>query len=440
MANLLRPLALRFAAPTALVVALITPSGLSSAQETRLPSLRQRAEEAPRDYEAQRALGEALLRAARYREAERTFQAAARLRRGEQRPLYDVARVHFARREYHDARAACRNLARIDRRSALYHVCMARAFLAWGRASRAFDSVERALAVDADDYDALLALGDAHRLRASVDEAVQAYRRAIAENGRAAEPHLGLGLLYLNARRPSEGIAALRRALELDGDSPDILFELGRALLPADGGDQGAREAIPLLRRAVAGRPSFALAHAALGDALLGVGSASEAAEAYRTALGLQEDLAVARAGLGRAQAAMGQLEEAEATLRAALEDLSNDWSATSTLARVLVQRNQRQEAYDVLLRAADLDRSDTRALMQAAAMAMEENRAVYALTFLERVVAIDEDYAPALAMMGDAYASQRLRSRAADLYRQALAGQGPIDRAEVQRKLREVQ
>src|SRR5690606_15607699 len=111
-----------------------------------------------RDYDAQLAYGRALLEAGRYREAAAQLRRAANLRRGDAAALYEVARVDFEQREHQRARAQCRAIARIARDSAIAHVCQARAFLAWARAARAFESLEAALRVAPNDFEALLAL------------------------------------------------------------------------------------------------------------------------------------------------------------------------------------------------------------------------------------------------------------------------------------------
>ena len=143
-----------------------------------MPALREAARANARDYDAQVALGRALLDAGRYREASATLRRAARLRRNDPAALYEAARVAFAQGEYRQARAQCRAIERADRESPIAHICMARAFLAWNRSSRAFEELETALQASPNDFEALLALGEAHRLRGSIREAEEAYGRA----------------------------------------------------------------------------------------------------------------------------------------------------------------------------------------------------------------------------------------------------------------------
>ncbi len=411
------------------LAALLYPPEIAAAQESALGGLRSAARAAPRDYDAQLALGRALLEAGRYREARAALGRAARLRREDPVAQYEVARVEFAERNHQRARAQCRAVDRVARDSAIAHVCMARTWIAWARSARALDEANAALQQAPDDYEALLALGDAHRLRHSVEEAESAYRRAAQANGQAAAPHLGLGILYAQAHRTQDALRALRRAHELDGDDPDVDYELGRLL-------EGA-EAVTHLRDAVANRPGWAMAQAALGDALLRAGDAPGAVEQFRAAIGEDGNLAHARAGLGAALMAAGDLADAEVTLNDAIAQVPNDAESVMALADVYARTEREEEAYEQYRHAADLDPRNPAPLVRAARLALGQERPVLAFGFLQRVIGQHPNHAPALALMGDVMRARRVPAQARDYYQRALQGEGTIDRAAVQQALR---
>lgn len=414
------------------IVLLMLLSGLpvaAQAQETRLDALRESARGAPRDYDAQLALGRALSEAGRFRDATTALRRASSLRRGDPRALYELAQVDLAQGALQRARGQCRSIARTD--GALARVCQARTFLAWNRSARAFEELEAALQQSPEHYDALLALGEAHRLRAAGPEAEAAYRRAIAANAQAAEPHLGLGRLLAQLGRRDEALAALRRAHELAPESPDVDYELGRLL----GGEPGLGH----LRDAAANRPSWAQAHAALGDALLQAGQSEAAVEAFRAALARDADLTSARSGLGRALMGAGELAQAERTLRDALGRVSNDAGAASALADVLARAGRAEEAYAQYEQAANLDGRNPQPLLEAARLAMSQDRPVLAAGYLQRVLQLSPSHAGALALMGDVARGRRQLDEARRLYQRALSGEGLLDRARVEQALREL-
>jgi len=412
----------------ALALALALPT-VAAAQD--LDSLRDAARSNRRDYDAQRAYGIALMRAGEFREADQVLRAASRLRRDSLEALYDVARVAFAQEDYRKSRAACRLLERESRSAVLTHVCRARAFLVWNRAGRAFEELEAALAAEGDHFEALLALGDAHRLRAAVSEAEDAYQRAIAVHSDRPEPHYGLGLLYKNARRNPQAIAALRRAMALDGDDPDVLYELA-TLLRGD-------EAKALLTRVVALRPRNAAALVALADAEREAGELDQAVERFRAVLEIDDRSAAAHRGLGLALLAQGNPEAAAEPLNRSLELVPNQPRVVLALGEMHEAAGRTQDAFNQYRHANDLDPRNPEGLLKAAALALRLDRDVLATGFLDRVLQVHRNNAQALFLYGKAMAARRDRAAARQYYQRALSGEGEVDRAEVQAAIREL-
>lgn len=407
---------------------------LASAQEGGLQPLREAVQRSPRDAEAQRAFGLALLRAGRLDEAERHLERAVRLQKGSLPALYDRARVAFARERYRPARAVCARLKKADPDAALTHVCMARAFLVWRRAARAFEHLEKALSRQPEHPQALLALGDAHRQRGELEDSIEAYRRAAeaATSARArARAWLGVGTAQQLSGRPGQAEAALRQALALDGDSPDIQLALGRVL--------EGEPAVRLLQQAAAGRPRSARVQHALGDALLEAGEPEAAQQALQKALALQEHLLEARVALGRAQWEAGRPADAEQTLREALERLPNDYDATMTLAGVLAERGRHEEAFEHYSRATGLRPRDPAAAVTAARLAMSQGRDVLAAGYLDRALAAKPAHGPALALYGDVMREQREPRRAREYYERALKAGGDVDPQRIRKRLAEL-
>lgn len=416
---------------TLALLALSLAPAVAGAQEPRVPELRDAARQSPRDFAAQSAYGRALLRAGRFAEAQRVLRAASQLRRDDAEAAFDAVRPIFASGNFRASERACRSVARVKNAGAWGHVCSARAFLVWNRSARAFESLEQAIAADPNNFEAQLALGDAHRLRAAVADAEVAYRRATAIDPRSAQPHLGLGRLYLAARRDAEGIGALRRALELDADDPEIQYELGARLT--------GEERLRLLRAAVAGRPTWSTAQAGLGDALMDAGDHAGARAAFETAIRHQEDLAAAHTGLGRALTALGEHEAAEAALARAAELVPNSPATGLALAQLYAASGRRDEAFRQYRATAGLDPLDPTPMLEAAALALSARRDVLASGFLDHVLERHPSQARALALYGDVMVARSDRAAARDYYQRALRGQGRFDRARVQAALRQL-
>jgi tetratricopeptide (TPR) repeat protein len=422
-----------------LVAAVSLALGLSfsfaGAQATELDRLGAAARAAPRDYDAVRAHGMALLRAGNFREAERVLGRAARLGpRGSLEPLFDVARAAIDSHDHRAAERACRAMGRIEKAAVLTYVCNARADLVWNRSARAFEEIEAALALDGSHYESLFALGEAHRLRAAVSDAEVAYQRASTARPTSAEPHLGLGRLYFAAGRSEDAIRSLRRALELDPTWPEVQYELGRAL-PSSSGDEARR----LLEQATTGRPGWAEATVALGDARLSGSMATEAEAAYRAAIAIDDDLAAPHVGLGQALIARNEWAAAETALARALELVSNDATATLAMGDVLAHTDREEEAFTTYRRASDLDPRNPEGLLRAARLALERHRDVLASGFLDRLLERMPDNAAGLTLYGDVMVARSDRPHAREYYERALRGSGPVDRPYLEAALRTV-
>lgn len=414
-----------------LAVGLGAPS-MGCAQETELSRLREAAHTSARDYAAQRALGIALLRAGHYREATTQLQRASHLQARSIEALYDIARVPFAEGDHSASEAACRSLGRLSKTAVLTQVCNARSDLVWNRSARAFEQLDAALVVEATNYEALLALGDAHRLRAAVSDAESAYQRAIAARATEADPHLGLGRLYAAAGRRDDALRELRAALAIDATYPDVQYELGRMLAGTD-------EGRAFLQAAVAGRPGWPEADTALGDAMLASGSIDAAEAAYRAAITARSTHAPAHTGLGRVLVARSDYAGAEPELRRAIALVPNDAAATLALGDVLAHTDREEEAFEMYNHAADLDPHGSVALVRAATLAHAMHRDSTAAAFLDRLLEAQPTVAAALALYGDIARVRHETPAARDYYTRALAGSGEFDRSRVEQALREL-
>ena len=258
-------------------------------------------------------------------------QAASHLRRiaagseefGRAQELLGV--LAFGKGDRSVARAYFEQAAAAGRVSARAH--LARVLIAAGLrddASRELGEVLSAVGADPD------ALAQARRLRlgldrpdleadleragraalsgeaARLDEVRAAFERVLVFDPQIWEAHFGLGLA---ARRTEDFIAAaasFRRALELAPEQPDVMHELGVALLASG----SKADALGLLDRAAALRPGQAAYIADAGFAHLRAGDLDAARERLRIASTIDAEDPLTRAYLAeleRIEAASGK-------------------------------------------------------------------------------------------------------------------------------------
>ncbi len=147
------------------------------------------------------------------------------------------------------------------------------------------------------------------------DEAARVCKRLLKRHpGQPAILELG-GLIALQRGQHREAVALLRAAIAAGQPQAGFYNNLSLALAGA-GLDQ---EAVEAARQACAANPKVTEFHVNLGNRLRAAGHTTEAIDAYRRAIDLRPDFATAHVSLGNAYAAIGSGEESRQAYRAAL-------------------------------------------------------------------------------------------------------------------------
>jgi Tfp pilus assembly protein PilF len=189
--------------------------------------------------------------------------------------------------------------------------------------------------------------GNARLMAGAVDEAIDAYRRALAIDAKRPEALFGLGvaLSMRDARDDVAGaVVAFRAAIASGLETLDVFARLGTALAR----DGRPREAIDAHRRALAIDPRLAAVRCNLGNALGDATRTAEAIDEYRAALAIDPRCVQAHFGLFAALFDDGP-SEGEACLRRAIEARPDHGSARFHLGALLTLRGERENAAALL-------------------------------------------------------------------------------------------
>lgn len=147
-----------------------------------------------------------------------------------------------------------------------------------GDVGAALGFLQKALALQPDDVDLNVNVGEMLAASQSIDAAIDCFRLAIAAAPDHALAHVDLGKALMLKGRADEAIAAFRKAVELAPEDADTAYILGVALRRA-----GALfEAVQALRGCVEKRPNRADFLYQLGLALKAQGRRAEAMDCYR--------------------------------------------------------------------------------------------------------------------------------------------------------------
>jgi tetratricopeptide (TPR) repeat protein len=264
--------------------------------------------------------------------------------------------------------------------------------------ARGLAAFERALRLDSAYPPAHVNRGRLLIEVARLDEARAEFETALKLDEKSLEGWLGLGQVKLLQRDPAGAEAALKRALALDPDHPEVhtalaaaCFALGRkseAEEHARTARAKARPVFPHDPRAEFKSPPVTAADHVLAAMQRIEGGRFDEAESYlRKAIAIDPNLATAWTNLGTVLLNKKDADGAEKALRESIR-ITPSMKAERTLSQVCWQRGQKAEAAVHLLAAVKLDPDDMELHHEAAMMLAQLARFGEASGLLAEVVA----------------------------------------------------
>ena len=176
------------------------------------------------------------------------------------------------------------------------------------------------------------------------DDAVQAFRQAIAADSKDYFAHFNLAMAYTLLERDPEAVAEYRKTLELKPGLYEAELNGGIVLLR----QKNPAEALPLLEDAVGRKPQEFRPRYYLAEAQLQTGDFAKAEESYKLAVALDAKSAGAQLGMAQALVQQGRITEADAYFRQAarLEPKYRDYLLE--LAGLYEKASENREAIDI--------------------------------------------------------------------------------------------
>lgn len=207
--------------------------------------------------------------------------------------------------------------------------------------------LEHALRISPDYVDATRRLGGLLALQG--DTKSIPYLERMANSSEASDEMLvALGQAYIDAARPDDAIATLRRALTLNPRRADAGALLGALLV-----NRGAlAEAVPYLETAAANGDRNAMTFALLSVGYAAQQRADEAEKAAGQAAALGGSDEHVNLTIGRAMVMVARLNEAETYMTRAVQAAPNDPEAVTRLGIVKAARGDMGAAVDLFRRA----------------------------------------------------------------------------------------
>ena len=163
--------------------------------------------------------------------------------------------------------------------------------------------------------------------------AVEAFRKAVREDGKNPYFQKGLGQAYLATGRFDDAISAFRKALELNQYYVDVRNDLGTALVLSGRRNEGKNEFLAAFNDPT--NPTPEISSRNLGNAYLEEKRYSEAINWYRTSLNRNHSYPDAYLGLADALVASGKLEEAVSALEVGAKECPQSAAVLLNLGEV---------------------------------------------------------------------------------------------------------
>ena len=228
-----------------------------------------------------------------------------------------------------------------------------------GRLDQAREAYEKALRLNPDYADSHNNLGAIHLRTGEIDKAIDSYRTAGRLAPWSADVQNNLGHALLEKGLRAEAIRAYRRAHEIDGQAPQPLINLGNAYLQM----KRFQEAISAYGKVLQMRPDSADVHHNLGFAFLESGRLDDALASFDSALRLRPQYASAYNNKGTVFLRKGRFEEAGRAFKGAIQADSDFRPAYINLSMTHLRANEIEKAVDVLRRLLKVNPDDPMAL-----------------------------------------------------------------------------
>ncbi len=190
--------------------------------------------------------------------------------------------------------------------------------------------LEKAVQLDATNKDAWYYLGRAYYTRGLLEPARKAFETVLTLDSRDAKAENNLGLILESQAKLDDALAAYRQAIAWQAKNPheseQPYVNLGSLLIQED----RAEEAIPSLEKAVALAPADATCHLKLGTAYLRLARLAEARQELEKAAQLEPENASIHYQLGRFYKQVHEIDRAKAEFERTAELQSRAAGASS--------------------------------------------------------------------------------------------------------------
>ncbi|MDB4970678.1 MAG: Tetratricopeptide 2 repeat protein [Myxococcales bacterium] len=242
-----------------------------------------------------------------------------------------------------------------------------------GRRDEAEDRLKRALALDADNVAARVALARVQCDLAKCADAIAPLQKLLAAQPKNLDARLALARAQMETGSLEDANTTMAPVIKDAATNPEALFLRGRMILASPRADK--EQAIARFKEAIAADPKFIPAYVAESNTFAALDRADEAVGVLQQAQQQAADSPELMIQLGEAYLTLGKPIDAEARFRAALEKNPEARAARIDLGAALEAQNKLDEARAQYDRVAGEDAKFPGLLERQARLAVRQNR-----------------------------------------------------------------
>jgi len=266
--------------------------------------------------------------------------------------------------------------------------------------------------------DQLLAQAESLSQGGRMRDAYEVYQQVLAVDAENFQALRAVGMMEIQRQQLQPGVALLRRAAQLQPNHASTHYELGRALYMQ--GDLHA--AVRAFDAALAAAPDYAEAYNARGIMLSTLGQREEAGASFRKAIAINPQYAGAHNNLGNEQLMAKQFEEALSSFDRALAAQPNFANACNGRGNALLSLSRYDEALASFERAVVLEPKFAEAWSGHGNALAGLRRHDDALASYARALALDPSYFDVFENQGNTYLYLKRYQESLACYRRMLA------------------
>jgi len=286
-----------------------------------------------------------------------------------------------------------------------------------GKLDEAIDAFKKAISIKPDYADAYNNLGNALKGQGKLEEAIEAYNKVLSIKP-DTDAYYNMGNALKEQGKLEEAVEAYNKAISIKPDYAEAYYNMGISLQ-----DQGKLdEAVSIYNKAISIRPDYALAYYNMGNVLHKQGKPDEAVEAYTKAISIKPDYADAYYNLGVSIQDQGKPDEALEAYKKVLSIKPDYADAYYNMGHVLKDQGKLAKAIEAYKNALYIKPDYVGAYNNMGVVLQEQGKLDDAIEAYTKALSIKPDYAEAYLNLGNALNEQGKPAEAIEALTKALS------------------